>query len=223
MYQFCILLHIDLHFQWADSIIGRLQPLSIPQSSHQTQNRDARVWNSATSEHLPTCHSKCPLHNDESCHDFEYNSYESCQGAYHGKNYYTHYISALFVDVILNALWSHPPDGDLLLTSSCTLPPTEVVSAIHVLCQTKVSHFDHSISINPRKYVYFYYGCNADIIHTHMQFLAARSRWTNLLSARYFIPLAIWWHMLSNIFLAVNICTCVPELRCNKEVRAQRK
>ena len=36
-----------------------------------------------------------------------------------------------------------------------------------------------------------------------MQFLAARSRWTNLCSARYSIPFAIWWHIPSISFLEV--------------------
>ena len=62
---------------------------------------------------------------------------------------HSHHISALIVDIILNTLRSHPPDGDLLLTSCLTLPPAEVVSPIHVFCETKVSYFDHSTSINP--------------------------------------------------------------------------
>ena len=59
------------------------------------------------------------------------------------------HISGLGVDVILDALRSHPPDGHLLLTPCHTLSSTEVVGAIHVLCQSKISHFDHPISVNP--------------------------------------------------------------------------
>ena len=50
------------HFIRAGCVVGWFQSLSIPQSSQQTQGRDARVGNSTTSEHLPTRHSKCPLH-----------------------------------------------------------------------------------------------------------------------------------------------------------------
>ena len=61
----------------------------------------------------------------------------------------SHHISALIVDIILNTLRSHPPDGDFLLTSHHTLASAEVVSAIHVFCEAKVSYFDHSMAINP--------------------------------------------------------------------------
>ena len=63
--------------------------------------------------------------------------------------YVSHHISALIIDITLNTLRSHPPDGYLLLTSCHTLPPVEVVSPIHVFCETKVSYFDHSSTINP--------------------------------------------------------------------------
>ena len=62
---------------------------------------------------------------------------------------FSHHIRFLIVDVILNALWGHPPDGDFLIIPCLTLHPAVVVSAIHVLCQSKVSHFDHSMLINP--------------------------------------------------------------------------
>ena len=61
----------------------------------------------------------------------------------------SHHISTLIVDIILKTLRSHPPDGDLLLTSHHTLPSAEVVSAIYVFCEAKVSYFDHSTAINP--------------------------------------------------------------------------
>ena len=61
---------------------------------------------------------------------------------------HTNHISALIVYIIFNTFWSHPPDGNLL-TVSDTLPPTEVVSTIHILCQSKISYFDHSIVVNP--------------------------------------------------------------------------
>ena len=51
-----------IHFIRAGCVVGCVQSLSIPQSSQQTQGRDARVGNSTTSEHLPTRHSKRPLH-----------------------------------------------------------------------------------------------------------------------------------------------------------------
>ena len=40
---------------------------------------------------------------------------------------------------------------------------------------------------------------HVNIILTHMQFLAARSRWMNLLSARYSIPFAISKHIFINV------------------------
>ena len=51
-----------IHFIRAGSVVGWVQSLSIPQSSPQTQGRDASVGNSTTSEHLPTRHSERPLH-----------------------------------------------------------------------------------------------------------------------------------------------------------------
>ena len=51
-----------IHFIRAGSVVGCVQSLSIPQSSKQSQDRDARVGNSTTSEHLPTRHSKRPLY-----------------------------------------------------------------------------------------------------------------------------------------------------------------
>ena len=100
----------------------------------------------------------------------------------------SHHISVLIVDITLNTLRSHPPDGDLLLTSCLTLPPTEVVSAIHVFCETKVSYFDHSTAIDPA-YINFHleaFKCRSYTVYSspYMQFLAARSRWTNLSLAR---------------------------------------
>ena len=62
---------------------------------------------------------------------------------------YSHHISALIVDIILNTLGSHPSYGDPLLIFHHALPPAEVVSAIYVFCKTKVSYFDHSTAINP--------------------------------------------------------------------------
>ena len=59
-----------------------------------------------------------------------------------------HHISALSINVSLNALWNHPPDGHLLLTPLLTVPAV-VVRAIQILCQPKVSHFDQSMLINP--------------------------------------------------------------------------
>ena len=62
---------------------------------------------------------------------------------------YTNHITALAVYVILNTLRSHPPDGNLLFTATNTLPSTEVVSAVHVLSQSKISHFDSAMQVNP--------------------------------------------------------------------------
>ena len=62
---------------------------------------------------------------------------------------YAYNISSLSVNVLFNALWSHPPNGDLLLTPSFTLITTKVVPGVHVLCQSKVSYFDHSMLVNP--------------------------------------------------------------------------
>ena len=61
----------------------------------------------------------------------------------------TYNISSLIVDVIFNALWSHPPNGDLLAISFSILIMTIVVPVIHVLRQSKVSYLDHSTLVNP--------------------------------------------------------------------------
>ena len=65
-----------------------------------------------------------------------------------GDDVMANHISALIVEVGLNTLWSHPSDWDFLV-STITSIKTMVISAIHVLCQSKISHFDHSITINP--------------------------------------------------------------------------
>ena len=49
-------------------------------------------------------------------------------------------------------------------------------------------------------------------IIAHMQFLAARSRWTNFCSVRYFIPSAIWWHIRSSNCLTVSTCCKLTKL-----------
>ena len=51
---------------------------------------------------------------------------------------------------------------NFLLTSNCTPVPAEVVSAIHVFCETKVSYFDHSMAINP-----VYVKCFQSLVHIH--------------------------------------------------------
>ena len=63
--------------------------------------------------------------------------------------YYTYNISSFVVDITFNALWSHPPNGDLLFTPSFTLIMTKVVPDVHVLRQSKVSYLDHSTLVNP--------------------------------------------------------------------------
>ena len=64
----------------------------------------------------------------------------------------TYNISGLIVNVGLNALWSHPSYGNPLLT--LTLASAIVVSVIHIFCQSKISHFYHSIhqTINPSSF-----------------------------------------------------------------------
>ena len=58
-------------------------------------------------------------------------------------------ISSLIVDLLSNALWGHPPNGNLLLILSFTLVMTKVVSDVHVLRHSKVSYLDHSMLVNP--------------------------------------------------------------------------
>ena len=41
----------------------------------------------------------------------------------------------------------------------------------------------------------------------HMQFLAARSLWINLLLVRYSIPLATWMQISSSLFSTVLFCS----------------
>ena len=62
---------------------------------------------------------------------------------------YAYNISFLIIDVTFNALWSHPPNGDLLLTPSITLITTKIVPEIHIFCQPKVSYLDYSMLVNP--------------------------------------------------------------------------
>ena len=104
----------------------------------------------------------------------------------------TYNISSLIVDVIFNALWSHPPNGDLLAISFFTLIATIVVPIIHVLRQSKVSYLDHSMLVNPACSGVGYCGLTSlktnqcEMKHsiiiskhlccTYIQFLAARSR-----------------------------------------------
>ena len=61
----------------------------------------------------------------------------------------TYNISILIINVIFNALWSHPPNGDPLLTPSFTLITTKIVAGIHVFCHPKVSYLDYSVLVNP--------------------------------------------------------------------------
>ena len=93
--------------------------------------------------------------------------------------YYTYNISSLIVNVTFNALWSHPPNGNLLLTpSAVTFIMTKVVPGIHVLCQSKICYFDHSMLVNPAVELEMWSPITIICMHkcTHMQFLAARSR-----------------------------------------------
>ena len=95
------------------------------------------------------CVDKCMLVNAYTQIKSDYDKIRNYAAALAMWTIHPHHISALIVDIILNTLRSHPPDGHLLLTSHHTLPPTEVVSAIHVFCETKISYFDHSTTINP--------------------------------------------------------------------------
>ena len=59
--------------------------------------------------------------------------------------------------------------------------------------------------IPPHVHVHIFYNvANRHVRTTYMQFLAARSRCTNLFSARYSIPFAISRHILINTSL--DIC-----------------
>ena len=58
-------------------------------------------------------------------------------------------ISSLIVDVLFDALWSHPPNGDLLFTPSFTLITTKVIPGIHILGHSKVSYLDNTVLVNP--------------------------------------------------------------------------
>ena len=117
-------------------------------------------------------------------------------------------ISFLSINLIFNALWSHPHNGDLILPPSFTTVIMKVVSVRHDLSQSKISYFDDSILINPAlkldivtyalyRLVSCTYQCKliwkkfSKNLCTHIQFLAARSRCTNLYLARYCIPLPI--------------------------------
>ena len=65
------------------------------------------------------------------------------------------HISHLVVEITLNALRSHPSDGDLLLiprpslSSSSMVVSVVVLGGIHVFCESKISNLDNSISIYP--------------------------------------------------------------------------
>ncbi len=52
------------------------------------------------------------------------------------------------------------------------------------------------------------YQCDYSAIATYKQFLAAKSRCKNLISARYSIPLAIWRHILVRFFFIDGNITC---------------
>ena len=64
------------------------------------------------------------------------------------QHHYTHHITLLSENAILSALWGHPPHRQLHV--GITLLPAVVVSSVNVFSQTKISHFDHSIGIDPK-------------------------------------------------------------------------
>ena len=64
----------------------------------------------------------------------------------------TYYIRGLSENTILIALWSHPHYWGLLFTNSLIVSLTKVVCTIHVICETKICHFNHPIPFNPGGY-----------------------------------------------------------------------
>ena len=62
----------------------------------------------------------------------------------------THHITFLSEHAISSTLWGHPPHRKLHV--GVTLLPAVVVSSVDVLSQTKISHFDNSIGINPKSW-----------------------------------------------------------------------
>ena len=127
-----------LHFVRAGNVVWFLKPFSTFQSTQHTHGIDAMVRNSSTCKHFPTCHSKSPLLKRN-----------TIPHRYSDTMFSPHHISLLIIYVILNALWSHPPNWNSSLSSFLTLLLTIVVSIIHILCQSKVSHFDNTLPVNP--------------------------------------------------------------------------
>ena len=120
----------------------------------------------------------------------------------------THHISFLCEDGIVETLQGHPFVRQLHIGSVVL---SEVASSINVLSQTKVPHPDTTSRVQPggmykMKPHLHCYGCydnnvavcvvqTMDVsllmshgtnchLSAHMQFLAARSRWTNFCSAK---------------------------------------
>ena len=123
----------NIHFLRADS--GFCQSMTILQILNNGEHIHSWVRSVAKCEYLPASHSICPL---------ERKSRSSLCSLIIKRSHVTDHVTLLSPESIHQSLNRHPPGRNLLSPTSMV-----VVPAVDVSRQTKVSHLDHIVAINP--------------------------------------------------------------------------